>query len=101
MKPLEHPKAFKVLFWCNVAILLGHMVLETLYKDINWSQVGGPPRSSGSMAYMWLEALVSMMMGSSVFEMYYPSMGKMLKSKEASWCGILICVQLLVWFVYV
>jgi len=83
-----------------MALLLGHVVLETLYKGINWSEVSDIPRSHGSALYILLEGSLSLVTGLSVFEMYYPSMGKMLKSKEASQYVILLCVQLLIWFLY-
>jgi hypothetical protein len=98
MKILEGGKVFVTLIWCNIVLLIGHIVVETNFRNVNWLQVGH--RHPLAAAYVTLEGLLSAIVGLAIFEMYYPSMSKTLTSNEARYYSITLISQILVWCLY-
>ena len=98
MKLLLFPKAVKVLFLANILLLPAHIAVETRSHDVNWLRLGH--RSSLAANCIRLEGVLTIFLILAIFELFYPDMGKMFRSKEIKRYGTLICVQVAVWFFY-
>jgi hypothetical protein len=97
-KLLGTPKAFKIVFWSNVALLVAHVVIEAIFHDVNWRQIG--ERTPLAANTIRIEGSFTILLWLAIFEMYYPSMLDMVRSKEMICCAIIFVAQIGVWFFY-
>ena len=98
MKLLGTPRAFKIIFWSNITLLVAHVVIEAKFHDVNWRRIG--ERSPLAANSILIEGFFTVLLWLAIFEMYYPSMLEMVWSEEMKSCAIILVAQIGVWFFY-
>lgn len=98
MKLLNRSYSFRLLIGANIALLLVHIVAESRRHDLNWLQIG--KRSPTSQMIIAAEGSAAMFCGLAVYERYYPSMVRMIRSKEMRHFLILLLLEVMVWCLY-
>jgi hypothetical protein len=97
-KLLGTTRAFKIILWSNIALLVVHVAIEATFHDVNWRRIG--ERSPIAANGILIEGSFTILLWLAIFEMYYPSMLKMVRSKEMISCAIIFGAQIGVWFFY-